>query len=132
MSTTKKRSYTHMTAEEFERIKGLMSYGLSDSQVYKITKRSTATLYTIRQSKDFADYQRRIREQVERQKAKRALQTPGTTETLQKYSTEPVEVGDLVGFKAPPSVEQSLATIATELQLLREAWEKPNRKGLFK
>jgi hypothetical protein len=137
MSTKTKRSFKQMTPQEFDKIKGLLGYGLTDAQVIKITGRSSATVYMIRQNKTYVDYKTSIREMTERSRLKKEQAVPKlvipATEKVGKIHV--MENGRLhVEQPQPeaPELRESLASIAHELKLLREAWEKPKAKGLFK
>lgn len=114
-----------MDKNEYDKIKGLLVYGISAYDIAKIVNRHRTTVVRIAKSKDFEDYKVITSSAVAsyRQKKKDKLEN--------KYITVP-ELDLPQKVVNPDKTLAVLDRIAFALERLADAWEREPKKGLFR
>lgn len=124
----KRKGFKKMRADEFEKIKGLLKYGLPQTKVCEITGRGNGTVAVIYKSANFAEYEAAIRaigvkyakKPVVAEKAE-AEQNPALRNLPQAKQTD--------SFQS--QIVRELKEVNINLIRLAEAWEAKPKMNLF-
>lgn len=130
----KRKNYRKVTERDFNQLKALLGAGVTARQVTQITGRSSGTIGYVRKANTFQEYRDLVTSYLlDLQKRKDSKKVEDfTNDFLEKVeSQKPLvkyeEVTDIDGSE----LIRALTEINDTLKQLVEAWNKPQKRGLF-
>ena len=119
-----RRKHTQLNDKDFETIKTLLGVGLSSIKIHEITGRSEGTIYYIKKSNSFADYQALVKAIVAKTELRKQTVLNGIVPQAPVVNPESTEV-------KTETLLEVLKDIHKEMKRLADAWETPLQKKEF-
>lgn len=118
---TKIKKYTHMTKEDFNRIKQLIKVGVPKNVIIDMTKRSHFTVDTVKGAKNFEDYQKIVFE--------RSRKKLGVSEPDKAVSTDTTVNLEMVEMNRQEEILTRVKNVETILNQLLSIFEDKESKA---
>lgn len=128
----KTNKWKHITQDEFDTIKLLISAGLKLDMVASVQDRSYSTIVTINNSNTLEEYKQRVRAYTASKKNGNKPRTVASEASDNDTLQQSVVDSFIDELNAPAKQPETLERIAVALERLADAWERtPEKKSTF-